>query len=189
MIPVRRVMREKRGIVMPLFIALLVNVALYAVAVYPLARTTASEEARAAAARTSRNTAARDAAAARATVEGKDRADRELRKFYAEVLPPDQASARRMTYLRLSRLAREAGLELGRASFTQEPVRDSALTELRTVLDLEGEYRAIRRFVFLLESAPEFTIIENVTLTSSEEGTLQLSLDLATYFRTEVDGD
>jgi Tfp pilus assembly protein PilO len=68
-------------------------------------------------------------------------------------------------------------------------VKESTLTRLGISLDLQGDYGAIRRFVHLLETAPEFTIIENVTLTSSEQGRLQLNLALATYYRTEADGD
>jgi hypothetical protein len=189
MIPVRRVIDEKRPVVLPLLIALLANVALYALAVYPLERSVGGAEERAQMAGAARAAAARDHVVARATLEGKDRADLELKKFYADVLPGDQRSARRITYLRLSRLAREAGLDPGRSNFTTEPVKESTLTRLGISLDLQGDYGAIRRFVHLLETAPEFTIIENVTLTSSEQGRLQLNLALATYYRTEADGD
>lgn len=189
MIPIRRVAAEKRRIVVPLLVALAANVVLYAVAVYPLARRVGSAEQRANAARSARQAAEREHAAARATLEGKDRADGELKKFYAGVLPADQAAARRITYLRIDRLSREAGLEPGHTRFTPKEVRDSSLTELDTTLDLEGDYRAIRRFLYLLETAPEFTIIENVALSSTEEGPLRLTLSLVTYFRTRSDGD
>ncbi|HSL24539.1 MAG TPA: hypothetical protein VK886_23585 [Vicinamibacterales bacterium] len=189
MIPVRRVIAEKRRVIMPLFIALAANVVLYAAAVYPLSRRAAGAEERAANARASRVAAQREHAAVRATLEGKDRADLELKKFYAEVLPGDQAAARRITYLRLARLAREAGLEPGRNRFVQEELRNSTLSRLRMTVDLQGDYQAIRRFLFLVETAPEFTIIENVSLASAEQGALQISLDLATYYRTPADGD
>ncbi|MBI2223023.1 MAG: hypothetical protein HYU53_17680 [Acidobacteria bacterium] len=189
MIPVRRVLQEKRGIVWLLFVVLLANVALYAVAVYPLSRKVAGAEERAAVARTSRVAAEREQTIARATLEGKDRADRELQKFYAEVLPGDHAAARRITYLRLARLARDAGLDPGRTSFDAMPVRNSSLTRLAVSLDLQGSYGAVRRFIYLLETAHEFTIIENVALASSEGGELQLNLALATYYRNGRDGD
>jgi Tfp pilus assembly protein PilO len=188
-IPVKRVMAEKRRIVVPLFVLLAANVVFYALAVYPLSRKVGSAEQRAEAARSARQGAEREHAAARATLEGKDRADKELQKFYAEVLPADQAAARRITYLRLDRLAREAGLEPGRTRFTPKEIRDSSLTELETTLDLLGDYRSIRRFLYLLETAPEFTIIQNVALASSEEGQLQLNLSLVTYYRTRGNGD
>ena len=189
MIPLRRVVTEKRAVVLPLAIALGANVVLYAAAVYPLARTVGTAEQRASIARAARQAAEREHAAARATLEGKDRADQELRKFYAEVLPANQTAARRITYLRLDRLAREAGLEPGRARFEPKEVKNSSLTELETTLELQGDYRAIRRFVYLLETAPEFTIIQNVELASSDQGPLQLTLSLATYYRTAGNGD
>lgn len=190
MIPVKRVLAEKRRMVIPLVIALAANVVLYAVAVYPLSRKVGSAEQRATAARAARLAGERDHRAARATAEGKERADQELRKFYAGVLPTDQAAARRITYLRVDRLAREAGLEPGRTRFTPKEVRDSSLTELETEVELQGDYRAIRRFLYLLETAPEFTIIDNVSLSSSDQGTLHLTLSLATYYRTRGgDGD
>lgn len=189
MIPIRRVLDEKRRLVWPLVIALLANVVLYAVAVYPLARKVRGAEAQAEIARAARSAAQREHTVARATLEGKDRAHRELRKFYAEILPSDQPAARRITYLRLARLAREAGLEPGRSAFSALPVKESALTKLSTALDLQGDYGAIRRFVYLLETAPEFTIIENVTLASGGQGGLHLTLQLATYYRTSGDGD
>jgi len=189
MIPVKRIIAEKRRIVIPLLVALAANVVLYAAAVYPLSRKVGSAEQRAATARAARQSGEREHAAARATLEGKDRADRELRKFYAEVLPADQTAARRITYLRIARLAREAGLEPGRTRFDPKEVRDSSLTELDTTVQLQGDYRAIRRFVYVLETGPEFTIIQNVELSSSDEGPLQLTLSLVTYYRTSADGD
>jgi hypothetical protein len=189
MIPVRRAIHEKRRVIAPLVIALVANVLLYALAVYPLERKAGTAEQLAQIARAARVAAEREQTLARATLEGKDRADRELEKFYAEVLPGGQAAARRITYLRLARLAREAGLEPGRSTFATQAVRGSTLTRLSTALDLQGDYGAIRRFVYLLETAPEFTIIENVTLASSEGGQLNLTLALATYYRTVADGD
>jgi len=190
MIPVQRLATEKRRIIVPLLVAIAANAALYIAAVYPLALKVSAAEHRAAAARQARVAAERDQAIARATVEGKDRAQVELRKFYREILPADQTAARRITYLRFSRLAREANLQLGRGANELKTAQKSALTELQTTLELEGDYRAIRRFIYLVETAPEFTIIQNVTLAQGEQsGALQLTLDLATYYWTPGHAD
>jgi hypothetical protein len=149
-IPIKRVMAEKRAIVVPLLVALAANVVLFAVAVYPLSRRVGSAEQRAAAAR---------------------------------------AARRKITYLRLDRLARESGLEPGHTRFSPKEVRNSSLTELETTAELTGDYRSIRRFLYLLETSPEFTIIQNLALASSEEGELRLTLSLATYYRTTGDGN
>ena len=192
MIPIGRVLREKRRVVVPLLVVLVANVALYAAAVYPLERRVASAEARGQAAEMGRAAAEREHAAAQATLEGKDRADQELRRFYREVLPADQAAARRITYLRLARLAREADLDPGRARFDASEVRDSALAQLQTTLDLTGDYGAIRRFIYLLETSPEFAIIENVSLSQAGDDrgrALRLTLAVSTYFVADTDGD
>jgi Tfp pilus assembly protein PilO len=61
---------------------------------------------------------------------------------------------------------------------------------LMTTLELEGDYRAIRRFIYLVETAPEFTIIQNVTLAQSQQrGSLQLTLSLTTYYWTPSHAD
>jgi hypothetical protein len=185
LIPIRRALEEKRRYVTPLVAALVANVALYALAVYPLQRRAEGAQARADAAHRARLGAERELAMARGTIEGTDRADQELRKFYRDVLPDSQAAARRETYLRLSRLAQQAELDPGHtASFEPVSVRDSRLTRLKTTLDLQGDYRAIRRFIYLLETAPEFTIIDHVALSRSgpEGGGLRLTLELSTYY-------
>lgn len=190
MIPVQRLVTEKRRIVVPLLVAIAANAILYIAAVYPLSLKVTTAENRAAAARQARLAAERDQAIARATVEGKDRAQVELRKFYREILPPDQATARRITYLRFSKLARDANLQLGRGANELRTDQKSALTELQTTLELEGDYRAIRKFIYLVETAREFTIIQNVTLAQSQQGgTLQLTLSLATYYWTPAHAD
>lgn len=190
MISVQRFVAEKRRIIVPLLAALAANAILYLAAVYPLSLKVGAAEQRAAGARQGRLAADRDQAIARATVEGKDRAQVELRKFYREILPADQAAARRITYLRFAKLAREANLQLGRGNNELKADQKSALTELRTRLELEGDYRAIRKFIYLVETAPEFTIIQNVTLAQSEQrGGLQLTLSLATYYWTPGHAD
>ena len=54
---------------------------------------------------------------------------------------------------------------------------------------LQCDYESFRNFIFQLESAPEFVIIDDVTLT---EGTanqrLALTINLSTYFRLRPNG-
>jgi hypothetical protein len=55
---------------------------------------------------------------------------------------------------------------------------------------LEGDYEGLRRFIFDLESAPEFVIIDEVTLSQSDPTKpLTLALDMSTYFRTGANGN
>jgi Tfp pilus assembly protein PilO len=190
MIPLRRVLEEKRRLVVPLALVLAADAALYAVAVYPLGRRVEAAEARAQAARAALQAARRAEETARATVVGLDQASVELRRFYEQVLPADRAGARRITYLRLARLAREANLSPAHGAFDVRPLRDSRLARLATTLELRGQYRDIRRFLYALETAPEFTVIENVELAQTDDdgGALQVTLTVSTYFRATGDG-
>lgn len=190
MTPARRVFAEKRRLILPIAIALLVNIGLYALVVYPLAKKVAGGEAEAEAAAMALNAGRRDYAAARATVAGKTQADAELEKFYKEVLPPDLPGARRITFLRLEQLAQKCSLRLQRETSEPKPVRDSQLVRFAYTASLSGEYRNIRRFIHELEVAPEFLVLENVELSQSdaENRGLNVSVQIATYYLAETNG-
>ena len=53
---------------------------------------------------------------------------------------------------------------------------------------LQGPYENIRNFIYQLESAPEFVIIDDVTLTESRDDAQTLNIVLSTYFRQRRDG-
>jgi len=52
-------------------------------------------------------------------------------------------------------------------------------------MELGGDYGDIRDFVHEIESAPEFVVIDNISLAEQGDGsgTLRLSIELSTYFR------
>ena len=129
---------------------------------------------------------------ARATVTGKSQADQELARFYKDVLPPDLSSARRMMFLPLEQLAEQTNLRGERA--TQEPtrVRDSALYKLTGTALLIGDYRNVRQYIHKLETAPEFIVLENVSLAQSENEQsrgITVTVQVATYYRAGGDGN
>src|SRR4029079_8016058 len=101
----KRILTEKRAVVFPLLFALLVNIAVYALVVYPLNRRAAGAVARAAKAADALPGAERDQAAPQWLFAGKARAEEDLATFYDRVLPADYVSARRMTYRQLPALA------------------------------------------------------------------------------------
>jgi Tfp pilus assembly protein PilO len=123
---------------------------------------------------------------------GKTQADVELQKFYKDVLPADAAVARRITYTRLAQLAHQANVKLEHGVNASAKVKGSALSKLTTTYSLSGDYRDVRRFIYSLETAPEFIVLENVSLTSVGEQqpsrSLAVNLALATYFRSGNDG-
>jgi Tfp pilus assembly protein PilO len=184
---VRRIAREHRRIIVPLVIALLVNVAAYALVVYPLSQAVGSIEQREAAAVRELDAARQEHAAASGTLTGKDRAARELERFYAEVLPRDFQAARRLTHARLPMLADQLGLEYDSARLDPPASeRESSLARVKTTVELAGSYADIRTFVHQLETAPEFVVIDTVRLAEVDEesGMLDLTVQLSTYFRT-----
>jgi len=187
----RRVLTEKRRLILPIVIALVVNIALFAIVVYPLSKKVAGGEQQSKAATSALTAAKRDYDAARATVAGKGQADQELQKFYSGVLPPDLSAARRATFLRIEQLAQKSNLRLERETSDPKPQRDSQLVKFTYRASLSGEYRNIRHFIHELETAPEFLVLENVELTQSEieNRGLNVSVDIATYYRTGANGN
>ena len=184
--PARRIVAENRRLIWTIALALVANVLLYVLVVYPLAQKEAGGELAAEASSRALAAARRDHAAARATVSGKDQADAELQKFYGDVLPPDVGGARRMTYLFLEQLARKTGLRLRDRQSGAADVRDSSLAKFTTTVALAGEYQDIRRFIHELETAPEFLVLENVELSQAEAESgrgIDVRVAIATYFR------
>ena len=185
MTPTRRILAEKRRYIYPLVGALLLNIALLLVVVLPLSRKVQGGEQAAQQAAMAHAAANKDFQAARATVTGKSAADGELKKFYSAVLPTDMSQARR-TMFKVSELARNANLSLGRSSTKESQDRDSPLGKLTNDLTLTGQYRDIRQFIYDLETSPEFLVLEHVGLSSQGTdggGALRMDVRVATYYR------
>jgi Tfp pilus assembly protein PilO len=187
----RRIVRERRTVIVPLAGVALLNLAVYVLLVYPLSLRVSATEQRRTFAERQLVSAQHEYDAARAMLTSKDRADGELRTFYGEVLPADLAGARRITYARLAQLARDADLSYDRRSYEPDANYDGSLQKVRITMVLEGEYRNVRRFIHALETAPEFVVIDDVALTEGTDASapLMLTLQLATYFRAEGDGN
>jgi Tfp pilus assembly protein PilO len=182
----RRVLREHRRLVLPLTIALVVNLAVYAFVVYPLSQRVANIAQRESAAAAALAAARKEHAGATGTLTGKDRAAQELARFYKDVLPRDLAAARRLTHNRVPDIAAQYDVEWYNTSTTPPaPERGSSLVRYTTKLDLAGRYRDVRTFIHALETAPEFVVIDDVSLREedAEDGLLQLALQLSTYYQ------
>ncbi len=180
----QRVVREHRRIVLPLAIALGVNVIVYGAVVYPLSQRVANIEQRDRTAEEQLLAAQRDHAQATGTLTGKDRAAAELATFYKDVLPSNLAGARRLTHLRLAQLARESNLKFLNATFEPLEPRGRTLTQLKIQMALAGSYSDMRAFIHELESSPEFVVIDNIELgQGADGGPLGVTLHLSTYYR------
>ena len=177
--------REHRRLVIPLAVALGVNIVVYAAVVYPLSQRVANIEQRDRTAEDQLLSAQREHMQATGTLTGKDRAAAELATFYKDVLPSDLAGARRLTHLRLAQLARESNLKFLRATFVPVLERNRTLTQLKIEMLLSGGYSDIRAFIHQLETAPEFVVIDNIELAGGPTATdgQVVTLEMSTYFR------
>ena len=166
-------------------IALAANVFAYVLVVRPLEVKSAGAADRARQSAVALAAAEKDLAAARALVGGKSDADQELSAFYQKVLPADLTTARRLTYSSLPELARKTGVRYeARTASNEATERDAKLGHMKLTMVLQGDYRNIRQFIYELESAPNFVIIDDLTITEKSAGEAQtLTLNMSTYFR------
>lgn len=180
----RRIAVEKRALAVPLLLALVVNLLVYVLVVAPLAVKSSTAAERAAAAAAAQAAAERDRAAARELVVGKARAEQELTTFYDKMLPPSFEAARRMTYARLPAMARKSNVRYEAGTFEVDPDAKSArLGRLHIRMFLQGEYENLRRFIYELETSPDFVIIDDVTMTQEDTTKpLRFTLELSSYF-------
>jgi hypothetical protein len=187
----KRILVEKRALIIPLALGVIANIAGYVLVVHPLGVRSVGAADRAAAAEQTLRAAERDVAAARALVAGKSRADEELATFYDKVLPADQSAARRLTYASLPTLARKANVKfLDRRTDVEPLVKDTRLGLLKVRTQFQCDYESFRQFIFALESAPEFVIIDDVTITQNDPAKpLTLTLQLSTYYRLGANGN
>lgn len=186
----KRVVAERRTLVVTLAAVLVVNVATYALVVRPLGAKSAGAADRAAAAAAALTAAEGELATAQALVAGKTRADEELSAFYQRVLPVDLAAARRLTYASLPALARRTNVKYEeRRTEIEDAENDARLGHLMIRMMLQSDYEDFRDFIYQLESAPEFVIIDDVTLAESDaSGPLMITINLSTYFRLRPNG-
>jgi hypothetical protein len=188
--PLKRILREKRFLALPLLLGLLANIFVYILVVYPLGVKSAGARERADAAAVALKAAEQESTAARELVAGKARAEEELMTFYDKVVPANLAAARRITYARLPELARRSSVRYEAGTFdTERDTKDNRLNRLRMHLVLRGDYENLRRFIYDVETSQEFVIIDDVTLVQPDAAMpLTLTLELSTYYRMQANG-
>ena len=134
--------------------------------------------------------AQQDLNAAQAVATGKSRAESELKSFYGEVLPASVSAANRATYLPIAQLIRKNNLQRTRAQSHVVSIRESTLEKLEIQLTIEGSYEDLRRFIYDLETAPFFVVIDSMEIEQGRETgkPVILQLGLATYYRAASHG-
>ncbi|MGH9143079.1 MAG: GspMb/PilO family protein, partial [Vicinamibacterales bacterium] len=130
-------------------------------------------------------------AGARALVVGKSRADQELSTFFDKVLPADLPSARSLTYATLPSLAKKTNVKLMDRRFeVEKPEKNARLGLLKVHTVWQCDYESFRQFIYALESASPFVIIDDVSLAQSDPTKpLTLIMELSTYFRLGANGN
>ena len=184
-VPLTRIAREYRKALVPLGILLAVSIALLVLIVLPLAQRVSSNEERAQAAARAESAALAEFRKAEALREGRARATSDLAMFYKQVLPVDVEAAQRIVQSKPRRLATAHDVHYARAQSDTEDVRESSLERLSSAISLSGSWEDIRAFIYELETAPEFIVIDNVAITEGTDSNspLSLSVDLSTYYR------
>jgi hypothetical protein len=140
----RRVFSERRAVVVPVTIFLVGNLAVLALIVWPLQRTV--DGGKESQFHAMQGVAAAHAQEIQAKTDraNKDRADIELRKFYAEILPKDDRTAIGATTFSLSRLAEDSHVTFKVGQWDRSDVKDSTLVRLEGKVTLVGEYSNVR---------------------------------------------
>lgn len=106
-------------------------------------------------------------------------------KFYQQRLP----FATSEVAGELGMLANKQGVKLTRVGYTYAPVMagsSGALTEVRMDAGLTGDYRPLVMFINALERDRMFFLIDGISLTGQQSGTVGLRLRLTTYLRAPV---
>ena len=172
-----------------LAVALVANVLLYALVVYPLAGSVADDRGRATKAEQTRRLAQRDFNAAKGLAAGSEKAAEDLQAFYDKVLPANVSAAHRATYLTVAQMARKANLRLTRRGAQEEKGKEKRLDRFTWDVVLQGNYEDIRRFLYELETSTAFVVIDSVSLGQGREAgsPLEVNLRLSTYYRAQAD--
>ena len=187
-VPVNRVLADHRRWLVPVGVVLLINFVVLGLVVLPLRQSVQSGSTRAEASAQSLREAIADLKDAEATRDSQSQASSDLDRFYASVLPSDFPTARRMTHLKLSQLARAHDVEFKGGAATTETLKESTLEHLSVNYSLTGDWDDIRQMIYEIETGPDFVVIDNVRLVEGAEvnAPLSLELDLSTYYRLTI---
>jgi hypothetical protein len=184
----RRILVERRSVVLPLAALLAINVVALVAVVLPLRQNVAGLEG-------ARNAAYARRAAAKSTLEeaeqltaGKKQTTAQLQRFYAQILAANFSSAMKAVRFWPAATAQALGLQYTGIETTQPTeIRESRLMFVTSRFSLRGEYANIRKFLYAVEAAEEFLIIDKVKLaqpTAQQANTPSLGFELSitTYY-------
>ena len=82
----------------------------------------------------------------------------------------------------VKRLAQRAGLKPSSISYPEDTLEEYGLVRMSLLFGVQGTYPQLRMLVNLLERSDLFLVLERVALGGSRESTLNINLEIATYF-------
>jgi Tfp pilus assembly protein PilO len=92
-----------------------------------------------------------------------------------------------MIVAELNQTARDAGVHMGAAQFSADPIEGSAeLQMLSTSVGFDGNYANLTKFINLLDKSPRFMIIENLQAAAPQQQggqNLAVSLKIDTFVK------
>lgn len=109
-------------------------------------------------------------------------------RFYAARLPGTDSEV----LTELGRLTKDHNIRLTRGQYLHAPVLSGTsgeLTEMRIDASLSGDYRPLVQVINALERDRMFFLIDSVTLSGQQSGTVNLRLRLRTFLRGRVAAD
>jgi Tfp pilus assembly protein PilO len=116
---------------------------------------------------------------------------KDARAFMAAQVAPEDASV--VPVLReVESLATKQGLQVGRQTFTREPVKGLPVERFGITMPVEGNYRQVTGLVGELEASPTFVTLDKMsarTSPSAGQGQEQVGLDLEFSFYFRAGGD
>lgn len=186
MVPAARIFADRRLVISVLGVLAAANLVALGLVLGPLRTRVQTLTQRATVASLNVTTAARELSDAKLTATGSVKAVGDLDRFYTQILPPDQPSARQMTFIRVAQLAQETGLEYDQRTFGQESLeRNSLLTRATLTMSVFGSYGDLRRFLYRLETGDDFIVIRDVAVVQGEQpnAPLEAALTLSTYYK------
>lgn len=187
----RRIFMERRAVLLPLLVAFVANAGVLLLGVLPLRQSVKGAETDALNSRVNLAGARAAEKGAKQAQSGKERADQEMKKFYAEILPRNFDAAANLISFWPIKIAQQSRVKWSSGTTQTKPLQDpSSLVKVSSKATLTGEYADIRRFLYEIETAEQFVIIESVELQQSgsaqSSGVLEVSLEIATYYVNET---
>jgi hypothetical protein len=159
----RRILVERRSVVLPLALLIAVNLVVLIAVVLPLRQSVAGADTARRTSTTDFNMARRDLMDAQRTAESRKQATEGLQKFNEQVLSSNYQTARNAVLF----WSKDTAMALGLVPVsidTSAPieVRDSRLMQVSSQFTLRGSYAAIRKFLFTVEAAEQFLVVDRI---------------------------